>query len=100
MFNKLKQVKEIRDQAKQIQDMLSKESVTVTALGGKLDMTMDGNLKISSINIDESLLAPANKAKLEKAIADAHGDAMKKVQRIMAMKMKDMGGMPDLSSLT
>ena len=34
------------------------------------------------------------------AIKEAHKEAMKKMQRIMAMKMKDMGGLPNIPGLS
>ena len=100
MLNKLKQFKDLRTQAKDIQSTLSKESVTVKASGDKVIMTMDGNLKMTGLAIDDELLSPDKKGKLQEAIKDAHSDAMKKMQRIMAMKMKEMGGLPNIPGLS
>ncbi|OGH82940.1 MAG: hypothetical protein A2373_04705 [Candidatus Magasanikbacteria bacterium RIFOXYB1_FULL_40_15] len=100
MLNKLKQFRDLRTQAKEMQDTLGKESVTVKAAGDKIVMTMDGNLKMTGLAIDEELLAPDKKAKLQDAIKDAHSEAMKKMQRIMAMKMKEMGGLPNIPGLS
>jgi DNA-binding YbaB/EbfC family protein len=99
MFNKLKQFKDMRDQAKQFQDTLAKESITAKAAGGAVSMTLDGNLTMTNILIDESLLSPDKKNKLEEAIREAHGDAIKKIQQIMALKMKEMGGLPNIPGL-
>lgn len=99
MFNKLKQLKDLRDQAKELQGKLAQESVTVRTAGDKLVMTLDGNLKMTGLAIDDSLLAVDQKEKLQNAIKEAHEDAMKKMQRIMAMKMKEMGGLPDIPGL-
>jgi|SRR3989339_204482 len=100
MLNKLKQFRDLRTQAKEMQDTLGKESVTVKAAGDKIVMTMDGNLKMTGLAIDEELLAPDKKSKLQDAIKDAHSEAMKKMQRIMAMKMKEMGGLPNIPGLS
>lgn len=99
MFEKLKQFKDIRDQAKQLQDMLGKESITADAASGKVVLTMDGNLGITAISIDPELLSPDKKEKLQTAIKEAHADALKKMQRVMAMKMKEMGGLPNIPGL-
>lgn len=99
MFQKLKQFKDIRDQAKQLQDMLGKESVNVTTVGGKISLTMDGNLAMTALVIDDELLSPDKKEKLQAGIKEAHSDALKKMQRIMAMKMKEMGGLPNIPGL-
>lgn len=100
MFNKLKQFKDLRVQAKTIQDTLSKESTTVKAGGDTVSLTMNGNLNMTGLAIDDSMMMPEKKEKLQAAIKDAHADAMKKMQRVMAMKMKEMGGLPNIPGLT
>ena len=99
MFQKLKQFKDIRDQAKNLQDMLSKESVNVTSGGGKISLTLDGNLTMTALIIDNELLSPDKKEKLQSGIKEAHSEALKKMQRIMAMKMKEMGGLPNIPGM-
>ncbi len=93
MLGKLKQFKDMRSQAKALQDMLAEESITVKAAGDSVVLTMDGNLKITGLAIDDALLSPEKKEKLQDGIKKAHEDAMKKIQRVMAMKMKEMGGL-------
>ena len=100
MFNKLKQFKDLRDQAKTMQSELAKETVTIKEAGDNVVLTMDGNLNMTALAIDDSLMTPANKEKLQKAIKDAHEKALKKMQRTMAMKMKDMGGLPNIPGLS
>jgi nucleoid-associated protein EbfC len=100
MFNKLKQFKDMRSQAKTMQSALAEESVTVRASGDSLVMTLDGNLKMTGLAIGDDLMGAENKNKLQDSIKDAHADAMKKMQRIMATKMKEMGGMPDIPGLS
>ncbi len=95
MFNKLKQFKDIRDKAKDMQSKLADENAN--AESGGVSLTMDGNLKLTKVNISPDLLDPDKKAKLEKAFKDAHDDVSKKIQKIMASKMKEMGGIPGLS---
>jgi len=94
MFSKLKQFKDMRDQGKKLQGALAGESVTTH--NGGVAITMDGNLNISAVAVDEELLNASKKEKLQNAIKDAHGDALKKMQRIMATKMQEMGGFPGL----
>lgn len=99
MFTKLKQFKDMRNQAKDLQGKLAAESVTTTSAGGKIVMTLDGNLAMTALAIDPELLAAEKKERLESAVKDAHADAVKKIQRIMAMKMKEMGGLPNIPGL-
>ncbi|MBI2436988.1 MAG: YbaB/EbfC family nucleoid-associated protein [Candidatus Magasanikbacteria bacterium] len=98
MFNKLKQFKDLRDKAKTMQHTLADESITVTSSG--VHLTMNGNLELTDVQIDVELLVVDKKSKLQSAIMDAHKDAMKKMQRIMAMKMKEMGGLPNIPGLS
>ncbi len=95
MFNKLKQFKDIRDQAKDMQSKLAEESANAESAG--VSLTMDGNLRLTKVNISPDLLNPEKKAKLEKAFKDAHDDVSKKIQKIMASKMREMGGIPGLN---
>ena len=99
MFNKLKQFKDLRDQAKEWQEKLGAESVTGQAAGGKIVLTMDGNLAMTGLAIDDELLSPSMKDKLQSGIKDAHKEALKKVQQIMATKMKEMGGLPNIPGM-
>ena len=98
MFSKLKQFKDLRDQGKKLQGALSGESVTVRTMGDKVVLTMDGNMQISGLAIDKEVLTPDKKEKLESAIKEAHSDALKKMQRIIAGKMQEMGGFPGMPS--
>jgi len=88
MFNKLKQFKDLRSQAKTMQNALADESVTIEKGGVKINM--DGNMKITSVKIIEE----KSKEKLEEAIKDSINSAIKKTQRLMAEKMQKMGGFP------
>jgi hypothetical protein len=101
MFQKLNQIKDMRKQAKDVQSVLADVTVHADAVGGKVGVVMDGNQKILSIDIDESLLSPENKKKIEDGVKDAIASAMKKLQREMMMKMKSGDlEMPDMSNLT
>ncbi len=99
MLGKLKQFKDLRDQGKKLQDLIGDESVTVDKFGGKVVLTMNGNLAITGLAIDPGVMTPDNKQKLEEAIKDAHAEAFKKMQRTIAMKMQKSGdfNMPGLN---
>ena len=94
VFSKLKQFKDLRDQGKKLQGALAGESVTSHSNG--VALTMDGNLQLTGVAIDDEMLNPAKKEKLQNAIKDAHGEAAKKMQKIMASKMQEMGGFENM----
>lgn len=90
MFNKLKQIKDLRSQAKAMQNVLSGESVTVEKNGIKL--VMNGNLEVTSLTIAQDL----SKENTENTMKDLMNDAIKKTQKLMAQKMQEMGGFGNL----
>jgi DNA-binding YbaB/EbfC family protein len=91
MLNKLKQFKDLREQGKKMQNLLADESVTVRAAGDKVVLTMNGNLELAAVVIDDEMLSPDKKEKLQSAIKEAHADALKKMQRTIATKMQQSG---------
>ncbi len=97
MFSKLKQFKDLRDQSKKLQDVLAGESITVRAAGDKIVLTMDGNLQITGLAIDDEMMTVGQKEKLQSGMKDAHAEALKKMQRVMAGKMQEMGGLEGLN---
>ena len=100
MFNKLKQFKDLRSQAKQMQNSLAVETIEAQALSGRLQLTMDGNQKVKSIYVDPELLTVDQKSKLEDGIKDLFDNAHSAMQKTMMKKMRAGEiDMPDLSSL-
>ncbi len=86
MFNKLKQFKDLRSQAKILQNALSNETVVIEKGGVKV--IMNGNMEITQLTLDQGLA----KESLEGILTDAINEAIKKTQRLMAAKVQEMGG--------
>ncbi|MBT3230872.1 hypothetical protein HN358_03810 [Candidatus Uhrbacteria bacterium] len=95
MFNKIKQIKDMRSQAKTMQAALAEVMVVGKAMSGKVMITVDGNQKVQGVKIDTEL----EREKIEKGVQEAFNDASKKLQSEMAAKMKDMGGLDALKDL-
>lgn len=93
MFSKLKEIKDLRDQAKTLQNALKDEHVETTAAWGKVKVKMNGNQEVESVEIDPELLTSSKKSDVEKGIKDAINDANHKVQKIMAEKVRASGGL-------
>ncbi|HOZ53068.1 MAG TPA: YbaB/EbfC family nucleoid-associated protein [bacterium] len=91
MFNKLKQLKDLRSQAKTMQGALSEEKVELEKNGIK--MTMNGNMEVLSLTINTD----SSKEEIAKNCKDIFNDGIKKTQRLMAKKMQEMGGFPGLN---
>ena len=91
MFSKLKQFKDIREKAKVIQEALSSEKAEGSAAWGKVKVTLNGNQQVLDVSIDPEMMQ--DKTKLEAALKDAVNDGMQKIQKTMATKLKDIGGL-------
>ncbi|HSD12310.1 MAG TPA: YbaB/EbfC family nucleoid-associated protein, partial [Patescibacteria group bacterium] len=90
MFEKLKQFKDLREKAKTLQSALATEKVEGTAAWGKVKIEMDGNQQVTTVAIDDGLMAASEKTKLQDGVKEALNDALKKAQRKMMEKMKEM----------
>lgn len=91
MFNKLKQLKDLRSQAKIMQDALAQETITEEKGGIKIEM--NGNMEVLSVTVKDDL----SKSATEEAIKNCVNSTIKKAQQLMAKKLQGMGGFPGLS---
>jgi DNA-binding protein YbaB len=82
MFSKLNQIKDLKAQAKNMQDTLAQENVEVEKKG--IILKMDGNQKVLSVKIPEDM----GNSTVEETLPELFNDATKKVQKMMAEKMK------------
>lgn len=93
VFTKLKQFKDLRDKAKKIEDVLVQEKIEIIKNGGQIKLVMNGKQEIIQLSIDPALLQPSQKEKTEAALKEAFNEAVHKVQKMMASKIQDMGGL-------
>ena len=85
MFSKLKDIKDLRSQAKKMQEEMSKEVIENQKHG--ISITMNGNQEILKFTLPADALSSGSKERLEKNIVEAFDDTLKKLQRRMAEKM-------------
>lgn len=83
MFNKLKQFKDLRSQAKQIQNQMEEEVLEVSKDG--ITIKLNGANEILDMRIDDKLLQ--DKDLLIKIIKNTFKEAMRDMQKRMAKKM-------------
>lgn len=91
MFNKLKQFKDLRTQAKTMQDALATEKVSEEK--GGVRITMNGNMEVLEVSIESGM----TRESIEMNVKSAVNETIKKAQRLMAKKLQDMGGFPGLN---
>ncbi len=78
-----------------MQNQLAEVIVVGQSSGKKIMITIDGNQKIQGVKVEEGL----SSSETESAIKEAFNDATKKLQKEMAMRMKDMGGLDALKDM-
>jgi len=86
MFSKLKQYKDLRDKAKTLQNTLGQEHITLERNG--ITITLNGNLEVETVKLNPEL----NAEKQTEILKDLFNEAVKKIQRVMAEKMRGMEG--------
>lgn len=94
MFDKLKQMNDLRKQAKALQDMLAQEEVAGTSRNEYIRVIMDGNQNIKSVSIKEEILG--NRILLEDSVRQVIESLNEKTRQLMMSKMGGMGGLGDL----
>ncbi|MFA5359058.1 MAG: YbaB/EbfC family nucleoid-associated protein [Patescibacteria group bacterium] len=87
MFNKIKHLKDLRNQAKTLENALEQKTITVER--GGISLTMDGNQAIREIKINPELTP----GQIENIIPPLFKEANDRVRRLMAETMQSMGGL-------
>ena len=90
MFEKMKQLMDMRKMAQEAERRLGEVRIEKTALGGKLKIVVNGNHRVESLSIDESLFNPGQKTTVEKALAALLTESAEAVKREAAAKAMEM----------
>ncbi|MBI4059362.1 YbaB/EbfC family nucleoid-associated protein [Candidatus Microgenomates bacterium] len=80
-FQQLKKLKQLRDQAMQMQKVLQQETITVEERNVKV--VMRGDQQIQGLTID---------GEEQKNVVEAVNKALKESQKVAAKKLQEMGG--------
>ncbi len=91
-----KQLQEMQKKMMETQDALAKETVTSTAGGGAVTVTMTGQQKLTDVKIDAEALkegdAPLDIEMLQDLIVAAVNDAIERSQKLAADRMGAVTG--------
>ena len=91
----MKQASELKSKMEAMQAELGNLEVEGAAGGGLVTVKLTGKGEVRGVNIDETLLKPAEKQILEDLIVAAHSDARRKAETLLQEKMKALtGGLP------
>ena len=97
MFDKMKELMEMKKQADQIKRELDGLIIEYTDVRN-IKVTINGSQDIKSLEIEESFINPANKKRIETDLMRSINAAIKKSQNAAAQRMKNLmpGGFPGL----
>lgn len=87
-LDKLKDVNEMRKQAKQIELLLGQVEVTGKSSGGKIIITMDGNQVVKSVQVDDSIVG--DRGDIARNIRAALEDLFKEHKKVLQSKFGSM----------
>lgn len=91
MFDKIKQLNDMRKQAQELQKILASEEIVGVSRNDYIKITMDGNQTIKSVLVADEIVG--NKILLEDSIKQAVESANEKIKQMMMSKMGGMGGL-------
>ena len=83
-FDKLKDLNEMRKQAKQMEAILAAETVTGASSGSKIQLIIDGNQQVKSVEIDDSIVG--DKSELGRHMRQAMDDMFTKHKKMLQTK--------------
>jgi len=96
MFDKMKELMEMKSQADRIKKELDRARVEISAVNG-IDIVINGSQNFQSITIDQALVKAENTQKLESDLLTSINKAIKESQNVAAQKMKEvMPGFPGM----
>jgi len=87
MFDKMKELMEMKSKAEQVKRELDSTYVETDEVDG-VKIVINGSQSFQSISIDENLLNAANKERLESDLLKSVNNAVKESQNLAAQKMK------------
>jgi DNA-binding YbaB/EbfC family protein len=94
IFDSLKQLSQLKQQALEFQKILASKEVEVGSKNKEIKIKMNGKMELLSIEIDENILKPENKNYIEKLIKKTFEEAQKEIEKIIAKEIKSTIGFP------
>jgi nucleoid-associated protein EbfC len=92
MGNLLKQAQEMQSRMAKIQEELAHKTVDGSAGGGMVRVTVNGQLALTAIKIDSTVINSEEKEMLEDLIMAAVNDGMRKARDMVSTEMSKLTG--------
>lgn len=100
--NIMQQAQQMQAKMAEVQEQLAQKSITGSAGGGMVNVTVNGKGEILSISIEDALLVPEEKDMLQDLIVAATNDGLRKAKELGKEEMKQLTGginIPGLSNI-
>jgi hypothetical protein len=89
------QLQKLQEQIQQVQEQLAEETVTATAGGGAVKITVTGNQHCRGVEIDPALLQDADVEMLQDLVLTAFNNALEASRNMAAERLGPLaGGLP------
>ena len=92
MFDKVKEMMELKKKADMLKKELAATKIEVNEARG-MNLVINGAQIVQSIDIDENLLAPGTKNRIQMDLLKSFNNAVKKSQQAAANKMRNIPGL-------
>jgi len=92
MGDLLKQAQEMQARMAKIQEELASKTVQGSAGGGMVQVTVNGQFNMTHVQIEPSVINPAEKDMLEDLILAAVNDGMRKARELASAEMSKLTG--------
>lgn len=96
MFDKVKDLYQLKKQASALQKELAQTIIEATSPDDLIKIEISADMKVQSVSIDDSYLDPSKRGQLELQLKNVLNSAMTQAQQVAANKMKSMGGLDGL----
>ena len=99
MNQMLKQVQKMQQDMMKAQEQLANETVTASAGGGMVTVTVSGDLVVKDVAIDPEAIDPEDPELLQDMVLAAVNEAIRQAQELAAKRMGGLAGGIDLGAL-
>jgi DNA-binding YbaB/EbfC family protein len=96
----MQQAKEMQQKMAKIQQDLANKTITGSAGGGMVIVTVNGQGDVLSVAIEEAVIDPQETEMLQDLVAAATNDAMRKAKELSKQEMAQLTGGLNIPGLT
>ena len=96
----MQQAKVMQEKMARIQEDLKRKSITGSAGGGMVEVTVNGQGEVLKIAIEKAVIDPQESQMLEDLIVAATNDALRKAKELSKQELAELTGGLNLPGLT